>query len=129
MRRLALAALFLAACAHKHAAGDACSIAEAYCEDGRTSLACRDGKLATFKCNGPKGCYSDAERTVFCDQSQGAQLGELCFPEYNGYGQCTSRGTTYVFCADGRWKEMACPRDAACVVTAQGISCQLNEVK
>lgn len=121
MKALALV-LLLVGCAHK--VGDPCFGSDAFCADSRTSLACRDGKLSVFPCNGNKGCALAKDRVVTCDQSAGAVVGDLCYPEYNGTAQCTPSGTGYLFCADGRWKEMTCGSPAKCVDGPSGLTCK-----
>lgn len=127
-----LSLLSLFACAHH--IGDVCAEGDAFCgapDAPKTALVCKDGKLVSFNCPGPRACSMDASRSILCDQSSGAMAGDLCFPQYNGTGHCSSDSHGYLFCASGQWKEVLCPKDEACVNGLVGISCQtpLPQVK
>lgn len=121
---LALLLAVSVACTHIPAIGDKCKMGDAFCLDGRTSLACRDGALSLFACPGPKGCAVDAQRAVTCDQSRNVAPGEACLPEYEGRGQCAKEPTSYLQCAMGAWVKLACPGGTTCQLDGGGLACK-----
>lgn len=124
MRAALLLVLF--GCTHvPPAIGDRCAAGAAHCLNFQASLACKDGALALFPCSGPKGCAVGADRAVMCDQSQGMAPGEICFPAYEGKGQCmTSEPANILHCAKGSWVKLACPEGTACQSAEGDLVCR-----
>jgi hypothetical protein len=118
--RALLLVLMLSACIHR--VGDACVTEEAHCADPHSKLACGAAGLMAIPCPGAGGCSLDGQRTVLCDQSSGAQPGQLCFPEYEGTGQCA--GPAMLQCLHGAWTQLACNPGHTCVLEAGGVTCR-----
>ncbi len=126
--KAAILLMALAGCAAPRA-GMKCGNGDAYCADAKTALACREGILATFPCSGPAACVMGKDRGVTCDQSAGGTVGDLCLPEYGGRAKCTAEGKGYLFCADGRWKELQCAYGSRCISSDGALTCKPPEVK
>lgn len=124
MRALILLSLIsLLACAHR--TGDVCAEGDAFCgppDAPKTALVCKDGKLARYECLGPKGCAKDETRTILCDQSSGALVGQPCFPAYEKMGQCS--GAALLQCSGGTWAQVACPSGKTCSSAGGFVACK-----
>jgi hypothetical protein len=100
--------LVLGACDDKPAAGGKCSMADHLrvvgCQDAHTALLCRDMRLETLACKGPRGCAGDCDRSL-------AEAGDPCISDPNASTgnvdeprtevACTRQGDTLV-CSEGR---------------------------
>jgi hypothetical protein len=103
--------------------GDGCNEGAALCRDKSSVLACRSGKYVATDCKGPKGCAPDAFQAVLCDQSQGATVATVCFPDNEGRRQCLPDGTGVLQCSAGTWAAVACPTGQACHTSPMGVFC------
>lgn len=121
--KMALLLLALASCVHA-AAGDLCHAGDAFCSGTTQALVCTAGVLKPFGCHGPKGCTVTDSRAVLCDQSAGALPGDICFPQYEGKGQCTALPGAYLQCLHGAWVENLCPPGKFCVDGGGSMTCK-----
>lgn len=119
---LFLAALSLSGCVHH--AGDVCLGSDAHCEDSKTALSCKDGKLAAFHCGGPKGCVESEKRAVTCDQSSHSVAGAPCLPEYEGGLQCAKDTSSYLRCTNGSWVQLPCRAGKTCDAEGPVLTCK-----
>jgi hypothetical protein len=104
-------------------AGQRCEKGEAYCAGPSGCLSCKDGLLAAYQCTGPKGCYRDEERSIFCDQASLANPGEVCLPIFEGLGQCSRDGKSTIQCLSGVWAVTACPHGHHCADNMSSVRC------
>lgn len=88
-------------------AGDNCLEGDAVCHRSG-ALVCRAGQYVFTSCSGPQGCSTvKGDSLVSCDQTAGAQGGELCLPPYEGQVQCYGP-SAYLRCTGGKWTPGQC---------------------
>lgn len=128
---LFIASVAVSGCKPKKKAGGACTGDEASCLDKTNILECQDGKFATMKCIGPKGCAEKLKGAttsgrqvthnyaVECDFT-GNPAGDACLDDG---AVCAADKKAMVSCKSKKIQVTACLGAKGCVEGATVIDC------